>query len=156
MAAAHLRSLGIEVFNPQLRFQRPTRRGPAWTVKPLFPNYLFARFELLALFRRVRYAFGVADIVNFGSRWAEVPDSEIASLRPLWSDGEALALPQPIEVGGSVVLTGGLFHGMEAQVVALLPARQRVRVLLDFLGGLKEAEVESCAVLPAADHPLAR
>lgn len=155
VAASHLRSLGIEVFNPQLRFRRPTRRGPAWRTAPLFPNYLFARFELLPFFRRARYAFGVSDILRFGDRWAEIPEREIAALQEAWSHSDSLQPPQPIEVGAPVILTGGLFHGIEATVVALLPARQRVKVLLEFLGGLQEAEVDAAAVLPPVSHPLA-
>ena len=155
VAAAHLRSLGIEVFNPQLRTRRATRRGPAWSTAPLFPNYVFARFELLSAFRRARYAFGVSDILRFGDRWAEVPDREIAELQSIWSHGDAIQPPERIEVGGSVRMAGGLFHGIEAHVVALLPARQRVKILVDFLGGLKEAEVDVAAVLPVMSHPLA-
>ena len=147
--------MGIEVFNPTLRFRRPTRRGPAWGVAPLFPNYLFARFDLLNFFRRVRYAFGVSELLRFGSRWAILPDTEIAHLREAWSHTDALRAPQPVEVGMPVVLTGGLFHGVEATVIALLPARQRVKVLREFLGGLKETEVDSDAVLPPLSHPLA-
>lgn len=155
VAASHLRSLGIEVFNPQLRFRRPSRRGPVWSTAPLFPNYLFARFELLAFFRRARYAFGVSDILRFGSRWAEVPEDEVSALQAAWSHGDAIQPPQEVAVGAPVVLAGGLFHGIEATVVALLPARQRVKILLDFLGGLKEAEVDVAAVLPHVSHPLA-
>jgi transcriptional antiterminator RfaH len=155
VAASHLRSLGIEVFNPQLRYRRPTRRGPVWSNAWLFPNYLFARFELLAQFRRVRYAFGVSDILRFGDRWADLPESEIVRLREVWQEGDALQPPERLEVGAPVVLTGSLFHGVEATVVALLPARQRVKVLLDFLGGLKEAEVDCAVVVPQLSHPLA-
>jgi transcriptional antiterminator RfaH len=155
VAASHLRSLGIEVFNPVLRFQRPTRRGPVWSTAPLFPNYLFARFELLSFFRAARYAFGVSDILRFGGRWAEMPDAEIAELQTIWSHGDAIQPPQRLEVGSPVILTGGLFHGVEATVIALLPARQRVKVLLEFLGGLKETEVATDSVLPPVSHPLA-
>jgi transcriptional antiterminator RfaH len=155
VAASHLRSLGVEVFNPQLRYRRATRRGPEWSTTPLFPNYLFARFELLPLFRRVQYAFGVHDILRFGSRWAEIHEGEVAALQAVWGHADALQPPQPLEVGSPVILTGGLFHGIEATIVALLPARQRVKVLLEFLGGLQEAEVDAAAVLPPMSHPLA-
>ena len=40
-------------------------------------------------------------------------------------------------------------------VLALLPARQRIKVLFEFLGGLTEAEVKVTAVLPRLAHPLA-
>jgi transcriptional antiterminator RfaH len=155
VAASHLRSFGIEVFNPQLRYRKPTRRGPAWCVAPLFPNYLFARFELLTFFRRARYAFGVSEILRFGGRWAEVPEAEITHLQEVWSHTDAIQPPQDLKVGAPVVLSGGLFHGAEATVVALLPARQRVKILLDFLGGVKEAEVDVADVLPPMLHPLA-
>ena len=155
VAAAHLRSFGLEVFNPHMRLRRASRRGPVWRTEPLFPNYLFARFELTSLFRRVRYAFGVGDIVRFGGRWAGVPDAEIAALREQWGAVESLEVPDRIAPGDTVLLTGRLFHGMEATVIALLPSRQRVRVLLDFLGGLKETVVDAAQVVPAAPHPLA-
>jgi transcriptional antiterminator RfaH len=155
VAASHLRSLGVEVFNPQLRFRRSTQRGPEWSTAPVFQNYLFARFDLLPFFRRVKYAFGVHDILRFGSRWAEIPEREVAALQRAWSHCDALESPQHLEVGTPVILSGGLFHGIEATVVALLPARQRVKVLLEFLGGLQEAEVDAAAVLPPVSHPLA-
>lgn len=155
VAAAHLRSLGIEVFNPHVKLRRAARTGPIWRTEPLFPNYLFARFELLSRFRRVRYAFGVSDIVRFGQRWAEVPDREVVALRVQWGGDDSLEVPDRVAPGDTVKLTGALFHGMEATVVCLLPARQRVKVLLEFLGGLKETEVDATQVVPALSHPLA-
>ena len=155
VAAAHLRSLDIEVFNPQLRVRRAGRSGASLRTEPLFPNYLFAKFEIALRFRRVRYAFGVSDLVNFGGVWAVVPESEIAELKATWGESESFLVPEKIEVGDSVTLTGGLLHGMPAVVLCLLPARQRVKVLMDFLGGLKEAEVEVSSLLPAPNHPLA-
>jgi len=155
VAAAHLRALEIEVFNPQLRVRRAARGGTSWRTEPLFPNYLFARFELPIRFRRVRYAMGVSDLVNFGGVWAVIPDREIDELKTTWGEAESFVVPEKIEVGDSVTLTGGLFHGMSAVVICLLPARQRVKVLMDFLGGLKETEVEVSSLLPAPNHPLA-
>lgn len=155
VAAAHLRSFGLEVFNPQVRLRRATRKGPEWRTEPLFPNYVFAKFELMGCFRRVRYGFGVADIVKFGEKWPAVPEREIGELRSRFGENDALELPETIALGDTVKLTGALFHGMEATVVALLPTRQRVKVLLEFLGGLKETEVDAALVVPALPHPLA-
>lgn len=154
-AAAFLRSVGIEVFNPQMRLRKTSKNGPVYRTEPLFPNYLFARFELMERFRRVRYATGISDILNFGGTWAVVPDQEIAELRGAWGEKEALMVPEAIQVGAPVKLSGGIFHGMDAVVVALLPARQRVRVLLEFLGGITETEVAAASILPSREHPLA-
>ncbi len=84
-----------------------------------------------------------------------VPDQEIAELQGAWGEKEALMVPEAIQVGAPVKLSGGIFHGMDAVVVALLPARQRVRVLLEFLGGITEAEVAAASILPSREHPLA-
>src|SRR5689334_16550162 len=130
VAAAHLRSFEIEVFNPQLRQRHASRLGPVWRTEPLFPNYLFARFSFWEQFRRVRSANGISYILHFGDRWVPIPDTEIEALRGWWGEGNAdtFAPPEVVAIGDTVRLTGRLFHGMEATVVAVLPARQRVKV----------------------------
>ena len=60
-----------------------------------------------------------------------------------------------VKPGDVVKLSGRLFHGVEAEVLCLLPARQRVKVLLDFLGGPKEAEVGTDDVVPVGMRHLA-
>ncbi len=149
VAAAHLRTFGVEVFNPHMRLRKATRLGVLWKSEPLFPNYLFAHFVLAESHRRIRYAFGVADIVRFGASARMVCAQEIADLRAQWGPSEEFVIEQKVKAGDTVKLSGRLFHGVEAEVLCMLPARQRVKVLLDFLGGPKEVEVEMGAVVPA-------
>src|ERR1041385_3491088 len=73
IAASHLnKEEGIEIFLPQIRFRRSTRRGPVWSTEALFPNYLFARFELPACARKLHHARGVQGIVHFGNQWPAI------------------------------------------------------------------------------------
>ncbi len=148
VAAAHLRSFGVEVFNPHMRRKKATRLGVMWRSEPLFPNYLFARFSLAESQRRVRYAFGVADLVRFGESPRIVAEREIADLRTQWGPAEEFIIEHEVRAGDVVKLSGRLFHGVEAEVLCLLPARQRVKVLLDFLGGPKEAEICVADIVP--------
>ena len=75
IAAAHLKDdPDIEIYLPRIRFKRATRRGPVWFTEALFPNYLFARFDLAACLRRVCHARGVRGVVHFGERWPIVPE----------------------------------------------------------------------------------
>ena len=72
IAAAHLRQIrGVEVFNPQLRLLRLTRRGRRWSTESLFPNYLFARFALKSMLEKVRYTPAVKVVLRFGDRVPE-------------------------------------------------------------------------------------
>jgi transcriptional antiterminator RfaH len=155
VAAAHLRSFGVEVFNPHLLVRKAGRNGVTWKSEPLFPNYLFARFDFTAHYRRVNYGFGVSGLVRFGERYAEVSAEDIEPLRMEWGASEARAVDASVTPGDRVRLSGALFHGVEAEVLCLLPARSRVKVLLEFLGGPKEAEVEAAAIVPVLAHPLA-
>lgn len=155
VAAAHLRSFGVEVFNPHLLVKKATRKGVLCKTEPLFPNYLFARFDFVADYRRVHYGFGVSGLVRFGEKYAEVSPRDIEPLRQEWGASEARTVDSTVEPGDRVRLSGALFHGVEAEVLCLLPARARVKVLLEFLGGPKEAEVESSAIVPVLAHPLA-
>ena len=148
VAAAHLRSFDIEVFNPHMRIKKATRLGVMWRREPLFPNYLFARFSLSESQRRVRYAFGVADLIRFGASPRVVSDGEISDLRTQWGPAEEFVIEHRVKPGDVVKLSGRLFHGVEAEVLCLLPARQRVKVLMDFLGGPKEAEVDASDIVP--------
>ena len=155
VAAAHLRSFGVEVFNPHLQVKKATRKGVAWKSEALFQNYLFARFDFVADYRRVNYGFGVSGLVRFGEKYAEVRDEELEVLRKEWGASETRTVDISVAPGDRVRLSGALFHGVEAEVLCLLPARSRVKVLLEFLGGPKEVEVEAGAIVPVLAHPLA-
>src|SRR5271165_2958401 len=81
IAAAQLRqNSNLEVFLPRIRYRRATSRGPAWVTEALFPNYLFAGFDLVSQLRLVQAVRGVRNVVHFGSRWPTIPETAIAEL----------------------------------------------------------------------------
>lgn len=142
IAAGHLRQLpGVEVFLPRVRFRRETRRGAVWFTEALFPNYLFARFEWQTLLRRVQHAAGVAGVVHFGDRWPTIEEPAMAELRALFGTAELHEIPALPEIGESVKIAGGALRGWHGLVTQVLPARERVTVLLDFLGRQTSVEL---------------
>ncbi len=178
VAAQGLRRLEppvAEVFCPRVRFQRPRRSragyggdgGWSWVTEAMFPGYLFARFDLETRGREMHHARGVAGIVGFGHRPLPVPAAVMGALRSgvagLGEGGadadDALATitvaPAP-EPGREVVLVDGAMGGLRAIVTRYLPARQRVRVLLEFLGREMETELATSRVVAPFAHPLRR
>jgi len=125
---------GIEVFLPRIRFRRQTRRGAVWVTEALFPNYLFARFNWHTALRLVHHAPGVSGVIHFGEHWPTVPDSVMDDLRRLFGEEQLRLVSAEPAVGETVEITGGALHGLSAIVARVVPARQRVAVLLDFLG----------------------
>lgn len=155
IAAASLKAFpGVEVFSPRLRIRRSTRRGMVWFVESLFPGYLFARFPK-ELTRAVQSARGVASLVTFGDSPSMVPHAIIADLQQSVQNQEELILEPAIEVGREVCLHHRFFSGSKAVVVNILSSRERVRVLLEFLGQEMSVELDAEAVVPLAEHPLA-
>jgi transcriptional antiterminator RfaH len=135
IAAGHLRQFAdVEVFNPRIRFTRSTRHGPAVVTESMFPSYLFARFDWTTGLSKVNYAPGVAEIVHFGNKWPTVPHEVIEDLQRAVGREELQVINNDLELGETVNVSGGLFHGLEAVITQVLPARQRVVVLMDFLG----------------------
>jgi len=154
IAAAHLRLCeGVEVYCPRVKIQRSTRRGLVWFTEALFPNYLFARFEMAHWQSQVRYAQGVSGIVRFGQEYPVVPDRALTDLRSFMHDAELKTVSYVLAEGDSVEIVEGPFRGQSGVVKQLLPARERVKVLLEVLGGTNEVDLRLTAVFKEA--PLA-
>jgi transcriptional antiterminator RfaH len=147
IAAANLcRNLGLEVFHPRLRVERATRRGVVRTVEPLFPCYVFVRCAIHDRLDEIKYTAGVSSLVRFGDRVSVVPDAVIAELQACFETEEPLTVADQLSPGNRVIIGDGAFAGMQAFVLRLMPARQRVQVLLDILGRPTPVEVDRTAV----------
>jgi len=142
IATANLRrNHELEVVNPRIRFKRPTVRGPIWVTESLFPNYLFARFHLKSTLETVKHTGGVASVVHFGHFWPIIPNETISELRTLIGEEEVRVIERMLEVGDEVEVAEGAFRGFQGVVTRLMPARERVAVLLEFLGRQTLVEV---------------
>ena len=131
----------VEVYLPRIKFRRSTRRGPVWFTEALFPNYLFARFDLAANLRRLHHARGVRGVVHFGNHWPMIPDGVIQELRAVMGF-EAVYLVEPaLQPGDDVRIASGAFQGLSAVVSRVMPSRERVAVLLEFLGRQTTVEI---------------
>lgn len=150
-----MRDVGIEVFCPMLRFERARRSGKVKVTEAMFPGYVFAKFNFRQHHRHVSGTHGVSTIVRFGGIPAVVPEDVVAELRASVIDQETIEIPATISIGDEVQLLKGPFSGIRALVTRVLPAQERVKVLLEILGMEREVEVEVAGVLPTVSHPLA-
>lgn len=146
----------IEVFCPFVRFERARRSGRVWVTEAMFPGYIFARFGYASQHRLVRATHGVTSIVGFGGQPTVVPDGIIGELRASVKDEETVVIECGVEVGEEVNVVAGPFQGVRAVVTRVMPARQRVAVLLEVLGMEREVEVAAGTILPDVSHPMVR
>lgn len=143
----------VEPFLPRIRVRRVRNRKLIWRTEPLFPGYLFARFDLGAGQRAVGYANGVAGIVHFGRHWPVIPPEFIAEMRAL--DGE-LDLPgdvAEVRPGDRVSIVAGPMEGFLGTVVRVATGGERVALLLDSLGQQSTVEVPVWEISPETEPP---
>lgn len=147
--------LGLEVFSPQLRLERATRRGMVRVTESLFPGYIFVRCVLEQHLDSIRYLDGVSSLVHFGLQMPSVADEVIEELQQCFGTEEPLPVEECLRPGMEVSVAEGAFLGSLGVVVRVLPARQRVQILLDFLGRTTVAEVDRRSLV-VEDQSLAR
>lgn len=151
IASANLRRLAdLEVFCPRIRSRKITRRGPVWMTESLFPNYLFVKFDFRTQLEAVKYTSGISHIIHFADRYPTVPDVVIEDLG-LAFGGEDLHVTADVpNPGDRVIVADQAFFGMEATVLRVMPAKDRVQVLIDMLGRTTTVELRLGYVVPAA------
>ena len=132
-AELHIKQCGIECFLPLLKESKIIRRMRKTVIGPLFPGYLFARFDLTEHYRAVSYARGVRKIVEFGSRPAEVDVALIDAIRVKLDHGYVELDPQGPMQGQVVEIQAGALGGIEAVFVRKMSDQKRVMLLLQGL-----------------------
>jgi transcriptional antiterminator RfaH len=155
IAAACLRQIAdVEAFCPRVRFRKRTNRGPVWFVESMFPGYLFARFDYATFHRRVRQRPGVSGFVHFGDRLALLPDGLVNEMKLRIGTDELLEIDQGLEPGQNVQIAQGPFQGLEALVTRLISARDRVEILIQWMGRSLHAEASVADLVPLTEPRL--
>lgn len=147
LAEANIRRLGIETFCPQLKQQKMIRRKCETCVTPLFPGYMFARFELDHHYRFILYSRGIKKIVSFGEEPAIVEDSLIEGIRSRLIDGRVLELGQEFSHGQVVRIEEGPLHGLEAIFEREVTGAHRAVLLLRALSYQARVVVDLKAIV---------
>ncbi len=149
MATLVQREVGVEVYAPKIRFRRSRAGRPIWWTEALFPGYVFARFDYFAAHRQIRALAGVSTVVRFGQEPARLSDEDMASLRAAIGPEGIVEIAGLAEPASEVLIIEGPLRGMQVLVTRVLPARQRVAVLLEFLGQEREVEIDAASAIPA-------
>jgi transcriptional antiterminator RfaH len=94
-------------------------------------------------------------VVHFGCFWPIVPDQTIEELQNLVGSEGIRVLDPAITVGEEVEVATGAFEGFRGIVTRVMPAKDRVAVLLDFLGRQTTVELPMNGVLKDSIHGMA-
>ena len=129
IVSTNLDRVGIPIFFPQIQEFRRTKQKLVLGLEPLFPGYLFARFDVESEYRIVKYARGVHGIVSYGMSPAVSEDELIQAIRQRL-DGQPANSDNHFSTGQVVKIQSGPLHGMEAIFERPIPPYQRAVLLL--------------------------
>jgi transcriptional antiterminator RfaH len=133
LAYNEVRQHVVEALLPLLKAPRPVYGRLAWVRTPLFPCYLFARFELDKTFK-VRNTRGVREILSSDNEPIALPESVIEDLKGRCVDGVVELPRQSFGPNESVKVKLGPFRGWDAIFERYLSADERVALLLRTVG----------------------
>jgi transcriptional antiterminator RfaH len=126
-----LESCATEVFLPLLeaRHQRGGKSGKSIT--PLFPCYVFARFDLQALYFHVKYMAGVIGLVSAGNEPLSVREFVVDEIKRRAVNGVVKIREKPFQTGERLRLADERFRDYEAIFDHYSSGRERVVILLN-------------------------
>jgi len=150
IAVDNLQRQDYETFLPLIRQSRHRRGRWREVTEPLFPGYLFTRLDLgsdnIAPIRSTR---GVAGLVRFGGRHIPVPGDLVENLIAIQDDMDGLICTATLfQSGDRVAIASGPLAGLEGIFLAA-SGKERVSLLLDFLGKQQRIDVSRHHVAPA-------
>lgn len=140
-------SLGLETYLPQVKVKKVIRRVKKTVSLPLFPRYLFCRFDLANSFRAVRYSPDSLGLVTRSGLPIEVQNSVVESLRS--TEGELLVsqlFDDTLKAGDSVHVLAGPLQGMMGTVLRDLNQGNRVAILMSLLNSDVKVEIDRSLV----------
>jgi transcriptional antiterminator RfaH len=135
---------------PRFRKLRRHARRTDTVLAPLFPGYVFVRFDVAVdQWRAINGTIGVKRLIcSDGGKPQAMPDGAMAHLLSRCSNGIVGQLLDAVREGETVRVIKGPFADRLAKIEAM-DTRGRVRVLLDMLGGAAPVRLELDCLAPA-------
>lgn len=148
-----LQGKGYDEFLPLYRGFRRSSDGIKQIELPLFPGYVFCRFNFLNR-SQILTVPGVNAVAGFGPRTTPIAESELESLRTVLNSGRACEPCRFIATGNRARVESGPLAGTEGFVTAEHNIRLVVSVSMIQRSLAVDVEPENLKMLPAVvpDH----
>ena len=108
-------------------------------VEVLFPGYIFVNTSL-ENYSALKYTMGIKNIIKFGDNISCLSSEEIEAMQMAEEISKIDPVASQIQVGQDVMIAKGSLTGSIVKVCSL-PSKERVGVLLSFLGSVRRVTV---------------
>jgi len=103
-------------------------------IKPLFPNYLFAKFHLELQYYKVKWTRGVNRILGNGNGPIPISEQVISTIKEKVGENNLIRLEDEWKEGDVIQVTSGPFKDLMGIFQKKISSQGRVRILLSLIG----------------------
>jgi len=130
----HLMNQGIEVFLPFLKAYEYRSGKMVPRIKPLFPNYLFARLDLQYHYYKVKWTRGVSKILGIGDGPIPISEIVVQTIKMQMGEDNLVKMEEELKEGNVIQVTSGPFKDLMGVFQKKISDKGRVRILLSLIG----------------------
>ena len=108
-------------------------------VEALFPGYIFVNTSF-ENYSSLKYTMGIKNIIKFGDNIAYMSNEDIKAMKMVEQASKIDPVASQIQIGQDVIIAKGSLTGSIVKVCSL-PSKERVGVLLSFLGSVRRVSI---------------
>ncbi len=128
----NLNIMGVESYLPLYRKKKKVKKEKTDVIVPLFPGYLFCRFDFDDHYQKIRYTRGVKKVLgNKQSLWI-IDKDKVEDIKKREEDGLVIMkkVEENFKPGMKIIVDEGDFDGWEGIFHEDLPDEKRAVILL--------------------------
>ena len=131
-ANENLKSWGVETLHAKLKTRRYNEftGAPTNLTQPLFPRYLFAKFNAREQLPKIRFTRGVNNVVCFGENPAPVDEDIIDIIRARIDENGFVKENDELKPGDKVVISAGPLRSLIGIFEREIKGSDRISILL--------------------------
>ena len=146
----HLINQEIETFLPLLEAHHSSNGKEIQRIKALFPNYLFARFDLKLHYYKVKWTRGVNKILGTGNGPVSISEKVVQTIKGRVGSDNLVKLVEEWKEGDVVQITSGPFKELMGIFQKKMSDNGRVRILLSLIGADISVQISQWHIRKAA------
>ena len=133
-AKSYLSTKGVEVFNPLMENFLLRNGRMNKELKPLFPGYIFGKFDLDQNYPLVRWAKGVKKVLGFGEYPTPISEEVVEIIRERMDDHGIVRLKYRYQANDVIRIKTGPLRDLLGVFERWISDSERVRILLNLMG----------------------
>ena len=143
-ANSNLLAWGVETLHAKVKSRRYNEftGAPTYITQPLFPQYLFAKFNAREQLSKILFTRGVHNVVCFGDSPACVSEEIIDVIRARIDQNGFVKLNNDLKPGDRVVISAGPLKNLIGIFERQVKGSERIMILLTAIGYQGHLEVD--------------